>query len=64
MRNSIGLPDGGEVELELDGAGLRIDPVRQLGLGEEDELLVIPKTGKPITGRMVRDLIDYDRDRR
>ncbi|MGH2446480.1 MAG: AbrB/MazE/SpoVT family DNA-binding domain-containing protein [Candidatus Limnocylindria bacterium] len=58
------MADGGEVELELDGAGLRIEPVPTGGLVEEDGLLVIPKTGKPMTSGMIRGLIDADRNRR
>ena len=61
LRDRIGLSAGGEVELELDGAAVRIEPVAGTGLREEDGLLVIPATGVPITAASVRDLIDADR---
>ena len=61
LRDRIGLSAGGEVEVELDGAAVRIEPVAGTGLREEDGLLVIPATGVPITAASVRDLIDADR---
>jgi AbrB family looped-hinge helix DNA binding protein len=64
LRDRIGLADGGEVELELDGAAVRIEPVSGSELKEIDGLLVIPSTGTPITGDAVRQLIDADRNGR
>ena len=61
LRNRIGLAGGGEVELELDGASVRIEPVSGHDLKEERALLVIPATGTPIPGAAVRELIDGDR---
>lgn len=61
LRDRIGLPAGGEVELEVDGAGVRIEPVSGQDLREVDDLLVIPATGKPLTVEVVRELIDVDR---
>jgi AbrB family looped-hinge helix DNA binding protein len=61
LRDRIGLAGGGEVELELDGASVRIEPVSGHDLKEERALLVIPATGTPITGAAVRELIDGDR---
>jgi AbrB family looped-hinge helix DNA binding protein len=61
LRDRIGLAGGGEVELELDGAALRIEPVSGSELKEVDGFLVIPATGTPITGDEVRQLIDADR---
>lgn len=63
LRERIGLTDGGEVQVELDGAGVRVDPVSTGELVEEDGFLVIPPTGKPVTDEMVRELIDADRHR-
>lgn len=63
LRDRIGMSEGGEVNVELDGAGVRIDPVSAGELVEKDGFLVIPRTGKPITDGMVRDLIDADRHR-
>ena len=61
LRDRIGLVGGGEVELELDGSGVRIEPVSGSDLKEVAGLLVIPATGTPLTGDLVRDLIDADR---
>jgi AbrB family looped-hinge helix DNA binding protein len=61
LRDRIGLADGGEVEVELDGASVRIEPVAGRDLKEERGLLVIPSTGRPITAATVRELIDADR---
>lgn len=61
LRERIGLADGGEVELELDGASVRIEPVAGRDLKEEGGLLVIPAAGTPITEAAVRELIDADR---
>lgn len=61
LRARIGLVDGGEVEVELDGSAIRIEPVSDGGLREDDGLLVIPATGTPLTGVAVRELLDVDR---
>ena len=61
MRDRIGLAHGGEVELELDGASVRIEPITGRALREKGDLLVIPAAGTPITGAAVRELIDADR---
>ena len=61
LRDRIGLAGGGEVELELDGAAVRIEPVAGGELGEHRGLLVIPATGTTLTGAAVRELIDADR---
>jgi hypothetical protein len=49
------------VEIELDGAALRIEPVSGDELREEDGLLVIPAAGTSIDDASVRDLLDADR---
>jgi AbrB family looped-hinge helix DNA binding protein len=64
IREGIGLADGGEVEVELDGAGVRIEPVAGTALRESGGLLVIPASGRPIDAAAVRELIDADRYRR
>jgi AbrB family looped-hinge helix DNA binding protein len=61
LRDRIGLADGGEVELELDGASVRIEPVTWRDLKEERGLLVIPAAGTPLTGAAVRELVNADR---
>lgn len=64
LRDRIGLTRGGEVELELDGAAIRIEPVAGRDLQEKDGILLIPASGMPIDGSLVRELIDADRHRR
>jgi len=64
LRDRIGLAGGGEVELELDGAAIRVEPVLGSGLREEGDLLVIPAAGTSINDAAVRDLIDADRHAR
>jgi AbrB family looped-hinge helix DNA binding protein len=61
LRDRIGLADGGEVEVELDGAAIRIEPLSGAGLREEGGLLVIPASGTPLTGAAVREMLDADR---
>ncbi len=61
LRDRIGLAGGGEVDLELDGAAVRIAPVPGSNLREDGGLLVIPAAGTPITSAAVRELIDADR---
>ncbi len=61
IRDRIGLADGGEVELELDGASVRIEPVTGRDVKEERGLLFIPATGTQVTGAAIRELIDADR---
>jgi AbrB family looped-hinge helix DNA binding protein len=61
LRNRVGLGGGGEVELQLDGAGIRIDAVAGGQLREEHGLLVIPAVGIPVDVATVRELIDADR---
>jgi AbrB family looped-hinge helix DNA binding protein len=64
LRDRIGLSGGGEVELELDGAAVRIEPVSGVELKEVGQLLVIPATGTPMTAAAVHELIDAERHAR
>ena len=64
LRDRIGLAGGGEVELELDGAGVRIEPIPGTGFREEGALLFIPAGGSVLTDASVRKSIEADRDRR
>jgi AbrB family looped-hinge helix DNA binding protein len=61
LRSRIGLAGGGEVEIELDGAAIRIEPVVGTELREDGGFLVIPTAGTPIDEVLVRELIDADR---
>jgi antitoxin component of MazEF toxin-antitoxin module len=64
LRARIGLADGGEVEVELDGGGIRIEPLTGSELREEGGRLVIPAVGRPIDSAFVREMIDADRHAR
>jgi AbrB family looped-hinge helix DNA binding protein len=64
LRNRIGLAGGGEVEIEVDGAAIRIEPVTGRELREASGLLVIPATGTSIDDSLVREMIDDDRHER
>jgi len=64
LRDRIGLAGGGEVDLELDGAAVRIEPVSGDGLREEQRSPVHPAAGTSITAAVVRELIDADRHAR
>lgn len=55
LRDSLGITPG-EVEVVPDGAGLRVEPVTDDQLVEEDGLLVIPPTGATVTADTVRAL--------
>lgn len=61
LRDRIGLPQGGEVELELDGAAVRIEPISGSELREDAGRLVIPASGRRVTKAAIRELIDADR---
>ncbi|HXH21092.1 MAG TPA: AbrB/MazE/SpoVT family DNA-binding domain-containing protein [Dehalococcoidia bacterium] len=61
LRNRIGLAAGGEVEIEIEGAGIRIQPVAGGQLREEGGLLVISAAGELIDDAHVRELMDADR---
>jgi AbrB family looped-hinge helix DNA binding protein len=61
LLDQIGLSEGGQVELELDGVAIRVRPVPGTGLRREGDLLVIPDGGTRLTSAAVRELIDADR---
>ena len=63
LRARIGLAHGGRVQLEIDGAAIRIEPDAGNDLVEEDGFMVIPATGEAIVIDDVRELIDADRFR-
>jgi bifunctional DNA-binding transcriptional regulator/antitoxin component of YhaV-PrlF toxin-antitoxin module len=64
LRDRVGLALGGEVEIEIDGAAIRIAPVAGGALREVDGLLVIPAVGQAVDGDLVREMIDGDRHER
>lgn len=51
----------GEVEIEIDGSAIRIEPVRGDGLVRDRGRLVIPASGTPIDDELVRALRDAGR---
>ncbi len=58
LRADVGLVPG-EVEIEIDGAGIRISPVAEIDLDdliERDGRLVIPaQGGEPMTAEQLRE---------
>ena len=64
IRTRAGLADGGEVDIQLDGAAIRLEPVTGNDLVREGRFLVIPPTGSPLTAEEVRALIEEDRHAR
>jgi bifunctional DNA-binding transcriptional regulator/antitoxin component of YhaV-PrlF toxin-antitoxin module len=62
IREQVGVYGVTEVDIELDGAAIRIEPASAAGgLVEEDGRLVIPGTGTPVTTEMVDRMRDADR---
>jgi AbrB family looped-hinge helix DNA binding protein len=59
LRDSLGIVPG-EVEVVPDGAGLRIEPLADDQLEDEDDLLVIPAAGVALSDELVRTLRDAD----
>ena len=55
LRDQIGLVPG-EVDVVVDGAALRIEPIAVGRLVEENGFLVVPATGVTITDDDVREL--------
>jgi bifunctional DNA-binding transcriptional regulator/antitoxin component of YhaV-PrlF toxin-antitoxin module len=56
LRSQVGLIDGGEVEIAVDGASIRLEAVPGTDLVEEDGFLVIPATGVSLDDATVREL--------
>jgi len=59
LRERLGLGQG-PVDVEADGADLRVRPLADDSLVEDDGWLVIPATGSPITDDDVRTLREAD----
>ena len=60
LRNQVGLAPG-DVEVTVDGAAVRIEPVAGDDLVEVGGRLAIPASGVTIDDEFVRELIDADR---
>jgi AbrB family looped-hinge helix DNA binding protein len=57
LRDRVGLRPG-EVEVTVDGAGLRVEPLAGDALEERGRRLVIPSAGAEIDDELVRSLRD------
>lgn len=60
LRDQVGLR-AGEVNVFVDGAGLRVEPIASDALAERDGLLVVAPSGVEIDDDLVRTLRDADR---
>jgi len=60
LRSQVGLVAGGEVEIEVDGGIVRIEPVAGQGFIEEGGRLVIPPAGIALDDAAVRGMRDLD----
>jgi antitoxin component of MazEF toxin-antitoxin module len=60
LRDELGLAPG-EVEVTVQGAGLRVEPLAGESLEERDGRLVIPAEGVEIGADLVQTLRDADR---
>lgn len=59
LRDRLSLTPG-EVEVEADGADLRVRPVADDALDEQDGWLLVPASGTSVTDEDVRQLRDAD----
>ncbi len=50
--------EAGPINIEVDGSGIRIEPITGDVLVERDGLWIIPSSGEKITDETVRQLID------
>jgi AbrB family looped-hinge helix DNA binding protein len=57
LRDHVGLRPG-EVEVTVDGTGLRVEPLADEALEEREGRLVIPAVGAQIDDDLVRSLRD------
>ena len=60
LRTRVGLVAGRQVQITVDGAALRLEPVPGEGLVEEADLLVIPTEGVALDDDSVRELRHAD----
>lgn len=56
MRAQVGLLEGGEVEVEITGAAIIIEPLHGHDLQKEGPFLVIPSAGRALDDATVREL--------
>ena len=55
LRDQVGLIPG-EVELVVDGGGVRIEPISSDDVEEREGRLVIPETGAELTSEVIEAL--------
>lgn len=55
MREQVGIT-AGQVDISVDGAAIRIEPVLTTGLIEEGGLLLLPRGGPVLDDEAVREL--------
>ncbi|MBW3640486.1 MAG: AbrB/MazE/SpoVT family DNA-binding domain-containing protein [Actinobacteria bacterium] len=60
LREGVGLRGGGEVEISLDGAALRVEPVASDRLVERSGRLVVAAADAPFGDEDVQRLRDAD----
>lgn len=60
LRDRLGLRPG-DLEIEVSGAGLHLEPLAGDGLVERDGRLVVTASGAPLSDADVRALRDADR---
>lgn len=56
LRAQVGLLEGGEVDLEVHGAAIIVEPIGGDDLAREGPFIVIPPTGAGVTDADVREL--------
>ncbi len=56
LRDQVGLSEGGQVDVVVEGAGIRIEPVSGGEVVEEAGFLVIPPSGRRLTDDDVREI--------
>jgi len=59
LRDRIGLQPG-EVDVELDGAAVRVEPVASDRIEERDGLLLVPSTATKLSDEEVARVRDVD----
>ena len=55
LRAQVGLTEGGEVEVDIVGAAILIEPLAGEDLQQEGRFLVIPRTGQTLDDDAVRE---------
>ena len=56
LRAQVGLTEGGEVDVSVQGAAILIEPLNGEELQREGPLIVIPAAGTPLDDDAVREL--------